>query len=88
MDDILKNHPLLSEMDSEKLQFIMHFAEKEKPANIKEAMPFLLSNMNLAKQKKIHFSKPEIQLIAETLTQDLSDAEKSKVNKILSMMLK
>ena len=51
MDDILKNHPLLSGMDPEKLQFIMNFSQKEKPANLKDAMPFLLANMNLAKKK-------------------------------------
>lgn len=88
MDDILKNNPLLSGMDPEKLQFLMNFAQKDKPTNMSDAMPFLLANMNLAKKQNINFSKPEIQLIAELLTKDLSPAEKSKVNRIMSMMLK
>lgn len=75
-------------MDSEKLEFIMNFASKDKPGNIKDAMPFLLTNMNIAKKKNIHFTNPEIQLIAEILTKDLSDSEKAKVNRIMSMMLK
>ena len=88
MDDILKNNPLLNGMDPEKLQFLMNFAQKDKPTNMKDAMPFLLANMNIAKNKNINFSKPEIQLIAELLSKDLSPAEKSKVNRIMSMMLR
>jgi hypothetical protein len=75
-------------MDPLKLQFIMNFAQKEKPKNMKEAMPFLLANMNLPKKQNINFTNPEIQLIAEILSKDLPDSEKTKVNKIMSMMLK
>jgi hypothetical protein len=75
-------------MDPLKLQFIMNFAQKEKPKNMKEAMPFLLANMNLAKKQNINFTNPEIQLIAEILSKDLPASEKTKVNKIMSMMLK
>lgn len=88
MDEILKDNPLLSGMDAEKLQFLMNFAQKDKPSNMKDAMPFLLANMNIAKKQNISFSKPEIQLIAELLSKNLSPAEKSKVNRIMSMMLK
>ena len=88
MDKSIMNHPLLNGMDSEKLEFIINFAQKDKPTNMKDAMPFLLANMNLAKKKKIQFTNPEIQLIAEILTKDLSPADKSKVNRIMSIMLK
>lgn len=88
MDDILKNNPLLNEMDQEKLQFIMNFAAKDKPTNMRDAMPFLLANMNLAKKQNIRFSNPEIQLIAEILSKDLQPAEKAKINRIMAMMLK
>lgn len=87
MDNFL-NHPLLNGMDPEKLEFIMNFAAKDKPGNMKDAMPFLLANMNIAKKNNIHFSNPEIQLIAEILTKDLPQSEKAKVNRIMSMMLK
>ena len=88
LDNIFNNNPLLSGMDPLKLQFIMNFAQKEKPKNMKEAMPYLLANMNLAKKQNINFTNPEIQLIAEILSKDLPDSEKTKVNKIMSMMLK
>lgn len=88
MDDILKGNPLLNGMDPDKLQFLMNFARQEKPTRMQDAMPFLLANMNQAKQQNINFSKPEIQLIAELLSKDLSPAEKAKVNRIMSIMLK
>lgn len=88
MDNILKDNPLLNGMDPDKLQFLMNFAQKDKPTTMQDAMPFLLANMNHAKQQNINFSKPEIQLIAELLSKDLSPSEKSKVNRIMSMMLK
>lgn len=88
MDENIKNNPLFNQMDPEKIQFLMNFAQKDKPVNIKDAMPFLLANMNAARNQNINFTKPEIQLIAESLTKDLSPAEKSKVNRIMSMMLK
>ena len=75
-------------MEKDKLDFILNFAQKEKPTNMKDAMPFLLANMNLAKKKNIRFTNPEIQLIAEILTKDLSPAEKNKAHRIMSLMLK
>ena len=88
MDDFFTNNPLLNGMDPQKLQFIMSFAQKDKPTNMKDAMPFLLANMNLAKKQNINFTNPEIQLIAEILSKDLPAPEKAKINRIMSMMLK
>lgn len=88
MDDFFTNNPLLNGMDPQKLQFIMNFAQKDKPTNMKDAMPFLLANMNLAKKQNINFTNPEIQLIAEILSKDLPAPEKTKINRIMSMMLK
>ena len=88
MDDLLKNNPLLNGMAPEKIDFLLNFSQKEKPTNMKDAMPFLLANMNIAKKNNINFSKPEIQLIAELLSKDLSSSEKSKINRIMSMMMK
>lgn len=88
MDNSFLNNPLLQGMSPEKLEFIMNFASKDKPNNMKDAMPFLMANMTQAKQQNIQFSKPEIQLIAEILTKNLPQNEKDKVNRIMSMMLK
>lgn len=73
-------------MDPEKLQFIMNFASKDKPKNMKDAMPFLIANMNLAKKQNINFSNKEVHLIADILCKDLSPEEQSKVKRIMSML--
>ncbi len=88
MDDFFTNNPLLSGMDPQKLQFIMNFAQKDKPTNMRDAMPFLLANMNLAKKQNINFTNPEIQLIAEILSKDLPASDKAKINQIMSIILK
>ncbi|MBR4026507.1 MAG: hypothetical protein IKJ01_02965 [Lachnospiraceae bacterium] len=73
-------------MDPLKLQFLMNFAQTEKPANISQAMPFLLANMNQAKKQNLNFSNSEIHLIADILIKDLPEADKAKVKKIMTMM--
>lgn len=85
MNDFLRNNPLLNGMDSEKLEFIMNFASKDKPKNMRDAMPFLIANMNIAKKENIQFSNSEIRLIADILCKDLSPTEKEKVQRIMSM---
>ena len=47
MDSNLFNNPAFASLSPEKLQFLLSFAQKEKPLNMKDAMPFLLSNMSL-----------------------------------------
>lgn len=86
MDDFLLNNPLLRGMDPIKLQFIMNFANKDKPKNMKDAMPFLLANMNMAKQQNINFSNQEVHLIADILCKDLPAEEQAKVKRIMSML--
>ena len=86
LDDLLRNNPALLGMDPEKLKFIMEFAVKDKPQNMKDAMPFLIANMNLAKKQNINFSNSEVHLIAEILCKDLPESEKQKVQKIMSML--
>lgn len=82
----LFNNPIFQGMEPAKLNFIMQFANKDKPKNINEAMPFLLANMNQAKKQNIHFSTTEIQLIAELLSRDLPEAEKAKIKKVMHML--
>ena len=38
---------------------------------MKDAMPFLLSNMRQAKENHIDFTKPEIELLCDPLSKDL-----------------
>lgn len=87
MEQSFENNPLLKGMDPEKLKFIMEFANKSKPTNMNDAMPFLMANLTSAKNKNINFSKAEVSLIADILCKNLSEQEKNKVQKIMSMLL-
>ena len=86
MEDLLRNNPVLLGMDPDKLKFIMEFAGKDKPTNMKDAMPFLMANMGLAKKQNINFSNSEVRLIADLLCKDLPENEKAKVQKIMTML--
>lgn len=86
LDDIILQNPVFSGMDPQKLQFIMNFAGKDKPKNMQDAMPFLMSNMSQAKKENIKFNNSEIKLIADILCKDLPESDKQKVDKIMKML--
>ena len=86
LDDLLHNNPNLLGMDQAKLQFIMEFAQKGKPQSMKDAMPFLIANMNQAKKQNIQFSNSEVHFIADILCKDLPEEEREKVKKIMAML--
>ena len=86
LEDIFKSNPAFLNMDSEKLEFIMNFAQMEKPTNMNAAMPFLLAQMSQAIKQEISFSKPEVTLLCEILSKDLPPAEKEKVNKMMKLL--
>ncbi len=86
MDTSILNHPAFTGMSPEKLQFLMSFLQKDKPANMRDVVPFLMSNMNLAKQQNLDFTKPEVQMICELLCKDLPPAEQERMRKVMALM--
>ena len=86
MDSNLFNNPAFANLSPEKLQFLLSVAQKEKPLNMKDAMPFLLSNMRQAKENHIDFTKPEIELLCNLLSKDLPPESQTQMKKIMSLM--
>ena len=86
MDSSIFNNPAFKDMSPEKLQFLMSFAQKDKPTNMKNIMPFLMANMKLAKHQNLDFSKPEVQLICELLSKDLPKEEQERVKKVMTLL--
>ena len=86
VNDIFQNNPLLQNMAPEKLQFLMNFASSQKPTDLKEMMPFLLSTMNSAKANNIQFTDPETELLIGILKQNMSAEEAAKADKIIQLM--
>ncbi len=85
-EDLFDHNPAFEGMDTQKLEFLKSFANMKKPQNINQAMPLLLAQMNLAKKQNISFSRPEVALIIELLSQNLSPADKERVNKMMQIM--
>lgn len=86
MDPSIFSNPAFSNMSQEKLQFLMSFAQKEKPMNMKDVMPFLLSNMRQAKEQNLDFTKPEIEILCELLSKDLPPDQQQKVKMLMKLM--
>ncbi len=86
MDSSIFNNPAFSGMSPEKMQFLLSFAQKDKPTNMKDIMPFLLSNMRQAKDQNLDFSKPEVSLICELLSKDLPPQEQQRVKQLMSLL--
>ncbi len=86
MENDFWNNPMLKSMSTEKLQFLMNFASKDKPTEMKDMMPFLLSTMNTAKSKDIQFTDPETELLISLLKQNMTEEESAKADKIIRLM--
>jgi hypothetical protein len=84
--DFLANNPLLQSMSSEKMQFLMNFANSRKPGDFKEMMPFLLSSMNSAKAQNIQFTEPETELLFNILKQNMTPEEAAKADKLMQLV--
>lgn len=85
MDSSLFQNPAFANMNPEKMQFLLSFAQQNKPANPKDIMPFLMANMKQAKAQNLNFTKPEVQLICEMLSKDLPETERQRVQKLMAL---
>lgn len=85
MDSSLFQNPAFANMSPEKMQFLLSFAQQNKPTSSKDIMPFLMANMKQAKAQNLDFTKPEVQLICEMLSKDLPEAERQRVQKLMAL---
>lgn len=86
MDSSIFNNPAFSGMSPEKMQFLLSFAQKDKPTNMRDIMPFLLANMRQAKDQNLDFTKPEVSLICDLLSKDLPPQEQQRVKQLMSLL--
>lgn len=87
MDPSFFNNATFNNMSPEKMQFLLSFAQKDKPKNMKDIMPFLLSNMKQAKDQHLDFSKPEVQLIANFYPKIYPLQNKSGIKKLMNLLM-
>ena len=86
MNDPILNHPVFQNLDPVKLEFLTHFMQEEKPSKMTDAMPFLMAQMMQAKKKNLTFSKEEIQLITEIVTQNMSEKDQNRIKQAMKML--
>lgn len=71
------------ENDPQKLEFIKQFQSIEKPKNTKDTIPFLMAYRKKAAQNNIHFTKDEINIVADILCQNLSIEDQNRIKALL-----
>lgn len=85
MDPSIFQNAAFANMSPEKMQFLLSFAQKDKPTSTKDIMPFLMANMKQAQAQNLNFSRPEVQLICELLSKDLPESERQRVQKLMTL---
>ena len=85
-NNIFQNNPAVGNLSPEKLDFLMKFANMQKPSQMQEMMPFLMSSMSQAKKENIEFTPSESDLLIEILKQNLSPEEAKKADMIIRIM--
>ena len=85
-NNLFQNNPDMGNLSPEKLDFLMKFASAQKPSQMQEMMPFLMSSMSQAKKDNIEFSPTESDLLIEILKQGLSPDEARKADMIIRLM--
>ena len=86
MDSSIFNNPAFSGMSPEKLQFLMSFAQKDKPTSTQDVLPLLLANMKQAQAQQLDLTKPEIQIICDLLCKNLPKEERERAQKVMSLL--
>ena len=86
MNDPIFQHPVFQNLDPVKLEFLTQFMQQEKPSKMTDAMPFLMAQMMQAKKKNLSFTKEEIQLITEIITQNMSEKDRKRIMQAMKML--
>ena len=85
-NNLFQNNPVFNNLSPEKLAFLMNFANAQKPTQMQEMMPFLMSSMKQAKKENIQFTSSESDLLIEILKKNLSPEEAHKVDMMMRIM--
>ena len=79
MDHLFENEP-------EKLAFLRQFQNMPKPQSAKETIPFLMEYKKKAAEQHIHFSRDEIQTVADVLCENLPPEDQNRIKALLKYM--
>lgn len=80
------DHPALKDMEPEKKKILLALISSTQGKPMTQSAPLILSAMDELKRKGLTFQNSEKELIFDILSQDLSPAEKKKVQTIKSFL--
>lgn len=84
--NLFQSNPAFSNLTPEKLEFLKNFASMQKPTQLHEMAPFLISTLNNAKKQNIQFSQMETELLIQVLKQNMSPEEAARADKMINLM--
>lgn len=79
------NHPAMKNIDARKLAVLVELANEAEGKSPDKIMPLMLKANAKLKSTNLNFSKEENDLLIDILTQDMSPADKQKVEMIKKM---
>lgn len=79
------NHPAIKNIDARKLAILMDLAKEAEGKSQDKLVPLMIKANAQLKTMNLSFTKEENDLLVDILTQDMSPAEKQKVEMIKRM---
>lgn len=82
------NHPAMKKIDARKLALLVDLANQSKGLSAEKALPLLMSTNAKMQSLGLNFSSEESDLLIEILSNDMSVADKQKIDVMKQMIAK
>lgn len=83
----LASNPLLKDINPQKMQILGEILSQAGNKSTNELLPYFMAASQKANSMGVAFSNQETDLIIDLLTQNMSDAEKARVNSIRKLAM-
>lgn len=83
----LASNPLLKDINPQKIQILGEILSQAGNKNTNELLPYFMAASQKASSMGVAFSNQETDLIIDLLTQNMSDAEKARINSIRKLAM-
>lgn len=85
--DDLASSPLLKDINPQKMQILSEILSQAGNKSSNELLPYFMAASQKASSMGVAFSNQETDLIIDLLTQNMSDAEKARINSIRKLAM-
>lgn len=80
------NHPAMKNMDARKMRVIVNLLNEVEGQSIETSIPAIMKADQELKRQGLAFTPQEQSVLMDTITRDLSPAQKQKVEMVKAMM--